>query len=224
MLFLRALANAVAKSGRLNARKKKPGDSAYNARRRYTRRAERLLKQVDEMKEKGVATVMVERVKKQAESNLKKAAALFDSDKQRKKFAKDYGLGKLAGETKKEYRKLLAERSGAALESNLNSPENRRELEAREILSSDVGSRIYAATRDLWIDYVDADEHGHIADRDKIEERIMDAFGVDSMADVVEMFEKEMGEDLYTKPDDSIRYDEVASAAKRIVRDIKRNG
>lgn len=219
MPFLRALASAVSKFGRLNARKSKAADSTYNARRRFTRRAERLEKQA--ATESGAAA---ERLRIQAEDNYKKAMELFDSKEKQKEFAQKHGIEFTEKDTSAARREHLLQESVKRLESNLTDPTARRESEAREVLNSKVGSRIYAATRDIWIDYIDEEGKGHIDNRAMIERRIMDEFGVDSMAEVIDMFEKELGEKLYKDPDESARYDEVVSAAKVMMRRISRNG
>lgn len=56
------------------------------------------------------------------------------------------------------------------------------------LLSSNIGSRIYAGTIELWQD----------ADPNEREDAILKAFGVKSMLDVLKILERELGERLYS--------------------------
>lgn len=56
------------------------------------------------------------------------------------------------------------------------------------LLSSNIGSRIYAGTIELWQD----------ADPNEREDAILRAFGVKSMLDVLKILERELGERLYS--------------------------
>ena len=56
------------------------------------------------------------------------------------------------------------------------------------LLSSNIGSRIYAGTIELWQD----------ADPNEREDAILNAFGVKSMLDVLKVLERELGERLYS--------------------------
>lgn len=56
------------------------------------------------------------------------------------------------------------------------------------LLSSNIGSRIYAGTIELWQD----------ADPNEREDAILKAFGAKSMLDVLKILERELGERLYS--------------------------
>ena len=56
------------------------------------------------------------------------------------------------------------------------------------LLSSNIGSRIYAGTIELWQD----------ADPNEREDAILKAFGAKSMLDVLKVLERELGERLYS--------------------------
>lgn len=75
------------------------------------------------------------------------------------------------------------------------------------LLSSNIGSRIYAGTRELWIDESDPNMR---------EERILEAFGVSSMLDVLKILEKRLGEILYSE-DTTENYDSVTLAIMQMI-------
>jgi hypothetical protein len=75
----------------------------------------------------------------------------------------------------------------------------RREQEAKSIMSSEAGHRIYAGTIDVWQD----------SDYPSREDALMAHFGVDTLMDVIELFEEELGEDLYAEEKVQIKYDEL---------------
>lgn len=75
------------------------------------------------------------------------------------------------------------------------------------LLSSNIGSRIYAGTRELWIDEQDPNMR---------EERILEAFGVSSMLDVLKILEKRLGEILYSE-DTIENYDSVTLAIMQMI-------
>lgn len=74
------------------------------------------------------------------------------------------------------------------------------------LMSSNIGSRIYAGTRELWID----------ADVNEREEAILKAFGVKSLLDVLKILEKQLGDILYS--DATIEnYDKAVLAIMELV-------
>lgn len=75
------------------------------------------------------------------------------------------------------------------------------------LLSSNIGSRIYAGTRELWIDESDPNLR---------EQRILEAFGVQSMLDVLKILEKQLGETLYSE-DTTENYDAVTLAIAELI-------
>lgn len=184
------------------ARAKRAGDLAWNARRRYARQAERYMKQaqqatgIEKSRLKNLATNALEKAYQTYQDPSKAQTSMIKnlepqlnpriptrrpSDERRKR----------AIETSKEI----------ALESSLSDDETRRELEAEAILSGDIGNRIYGATVDIW-------KNADYADRNQA---IMDYFGADSMADVLEAIEAE-GIDIYEDPESLERYEEVRTA------------
>lgn len=75
------------------------------------------------------------------------------------------------------------------------------------LLSSNIGSRIYAGTREKWIDEEDYNLR---------EERILEAFGVSSMLDVLKILEKQLGDILYSD-DTTENYDAVTLAIMKLL-------
>ena len=181
---------------------RRAGDAAWNARRRYTRQAERYLKQAQNAKgiEKG-------RLETEATASLERAIATYKDPTQASKSSVIQKLTdklhpnvptrKVGEGIRNQY---IAE-SYAALESTRNDESIRRELEAEEILSTDIGNRIYGALVDVWKD----------DDYEKRNQNIMEHFGVDSMADVLDILEAS-GIDIYADPESLEKYDEVRTA------------
>jgi hypothetical protein len=85
----------------------------------------------------------------------------------------------------------------------------RREQEASAILSSPIGSRIYAGLVDIWTETTTRDGE-IIRERttEDINRAIMDYFEVDNMMDVIEILEQKV--DLYADPESLERYDSVS--------------
>jgi hypothetical protein len=224
----RAGASAAARSkaasaGAKAARAKKASDEIYNARRRYTRKAERYMKQAD--KSYGAAR---ERYMELAKREAEKALSTYDKEPSFQKLSK--GLQRVTLETNAQFsepandaqRQKLISRSRRALESNI---EDRREYEGRAIMSSSVGSRIIASLESIWRPYAEYNEKTKkygIKDWDavapKIFEHMSEVTGTEitDWMGVIEAFEKnpEIGADLYKDPKNDIRYDAVVQAAQ----------
>lgn len=196
-----AIAGLVAKAA-TGSRAMKAGDLAWNARRRYARQAERYAKQA-----RGASGIEKSRLENLASSALEKALQTYEDPSK----AKSSMITDLAKEldvriptrkpSEKRRSRAIEESEELALESSLSDDETRRELEAQSILSSDIGNRIYGALVDIWkdSDYVDRNQ------------AIMDYFGADSMADVLQAIE-DAGIDLYADPESMERYQEVRTA------------
>lgn len=211
-------ASATAKA----ARAKKASDEVYNARRRYTRKAERYMKQADSSY--GASRERyIELAKREAE----KALSTYDKEPSFQKLSK--GLQRVALETDAQFskpandaqRQKLISRSKRALESNI---QDRREYEGRAIMSSSVGSRIIAASEPVWRDYASVNPETGKTEIDwsaaskAIFEHMSEQTGkpVNDWLGVIEVFEQnpEIGADLYKDPKNDIRYDAVVQAAQ----------
>lgn len=211
-------ASATAKA----ARAKKASDEVYNARRRFTRKAERYMKQADSSY--GASRERyIELAKREAE----KALSTYDKEPSFQKLSK--GLQRIALETDAQFskpandaqRQKLISRSKRALESNI---QDRREYEGRAIMSSSVGSRIIASLEPLWRDYATVNPETGKTEVDwneasrAIFEYMSEQVGkpINDWLGVIEAFEQnpEIGADLYKDPKNDIRYDAVVQAAQ----------
>lgn len=223
----RAGATAAARSKAASAtvkaaRAKKASDEVYNARRRYTRKAERYMKQADSSY--GASRERyIELAKREAE----KALSTYDKEPSFQKLSK--GLQRVALETDAQFskpandaqRQKLISRSRRALESNI---QDRREYEGRAIMSSSIGSRIIAALEPVWRDYATVNpetgktEIDWSAASNAIFEHMSQQTGksINDWLGVIEAFEQnpEIGADLYKDPKNDIRYDSVVQAAQ----------
>lgn len=154
------------------ARAKRASDEAYNARRRLKRQAERYKKQA--------ATASASKA-----SRLQQQAKYLESQASRLYQGKD---------TAKNQARIQAQ-SYSALQGTRKDTQKRRDIEAAEIMKTNVGAKIYGATVSIWQD-------SPYTDRNKA---LIEHFGVTDMMGVIELFEREFGEDLY-KDDDSPLY------------------
>lgn len=194
-------------------------EDIYQARRRYTRAGERYEKQA--AKETGA---QAERLRLLADDNYKRALATYENKEAQARFAAKHNLPvpkKTLGEG--ALSRLVSD-SSDALESVRRDPERRRKLEAKTLMRGPVGSRIMAATKDIWYD-----PNAAVQDMSLAYRKIMQTFGVTSMEDVIKRFQDEMGEDLYKDvSDDGERYArdsqytiQAQELARQIMRDAK---
>ena len=204
------------------ARARRKGDEAYNARRRYTRKAERYMKQADSSY--GASRERyIELAKREAE----KALSTYEKEPSFQKLSK--GLQRVALETDAQFskpandarRQEIISRSKRSLESNIK---DRREYEGRAIMSSSVGSRVIAALEPIWRDYASINPETGKTEIDwsaaskAIFEHMSQQTGkpINDWLGVIEAFEQnpEIGGDLYKDPKNDIRYDAVVQAAQ----------
>lgn len=184
------------------ARAKKKGDANWNAIRRYARQAERYMKQASTMQ--GMEKSRTEAL---ARSSLERAISTYSDPSKAdnysliKKLSKELNPSKPTRSGGKASQSRLRAESYAALEENREDDEIRRELEAEEILESDIGNRVYGALVDVWKDAPYSDRN----------DAIMEHFGVDSMADVLDAIE-DAGIDIYADPESLEKYDEIRTA------------
>lgn len=203
-------------------RGKRASDSAYNARRRYTRAAERYLN-----KAKDSVGATADRYRAMARDAIGKAAELYERKadiKRSRKFrdtasklgvnVDEFMIGEATTKREQERRETLLSESESFIAPTGSASEKaqaRRDQEARAILNSPIGSRIYAGTVDIWTQPKYDPETGELVNRktqDDIDQAIMDYFGADNMMDVIEILEKET--DLYADPESMERYDAVS--------------
>lgn len=205
---------------------RRPGDAATNARKRYTRQANRYLRD----SEKATDPAEQARLQTLARSAAEKALATFEKQVPFSKMRKD--LQEVALRTGAEFApkqsKSVRERiiREDATESTLlykmvdgkrvkRSKEELKQIEARSIMSTSVGSRIFASLEDVWrpARRKKSDEDGYTIDRAEAERLIFDALGVSSWAEVIEKFQEAFGDELFAEPESRIRYDEIVTSA-----------
>lgn len=198
--------------------RQKASDDTYNARRRFIRAATRYLN-------KSYDTVGTERnrYREMARDAAMKAAELYE---RKANIKRKSDFGRLVSEFKIDLAEFLTdeeptERQAQRRETLLRESEkvtgktnieSRREAEARAILNSPIGSRIYAGLVDVWAK--PAIEGGAVVNKrtqDDIDALIMDYYGVDSMMDVIEMLERK-NPDLYTDPESLERYHSISTS------------
>lgn len=204
------------------ARARRKGDSAYNARRRYTRKAERYMKQAN-----ASYGASHERYIELAKREAEKALSTYEKEPRFQDLSK--GLQRVALETDAQFvkpandaqRQNIISRSKRSLEGNI---QDRREYEGRAIMSSSIGSRIIAALEPIWRDYATENPETGKTEIDwsaaskAIFEYMSEQVGkpINDWLGVIEAFENspEIGADLYKDPKNEIRYDAVVQAAQ----------
>lgn len=210
-------------------RKKKPGDSVYNARRRYTRAAERNLKKAENS-----TGVTAARYRHMATQQFKAAMNTYDKATTQKMSKKVKNLADRLGidteqqrrnlkartdESVKTMRNRLIDISEKLLESKLDAQgsEQRRQDEARAILNNDkIGSRILGGLVHIWKD--EATVNGKV-DKSKILPALYKHFKVDNLADLLQKVEDMIGDMLYADADSNVMYETVKLTIQKATRD-----
>ena len=178
-------------------RLKRPSDEAYNARRRAARAAAKAKGELIASDQAYVNRRRLERQARRIEREAQNDAGVFGSR-----------LSKL-GDILREKRARTYARKGRYSQTALDdSPIDIMDAgtQADIIMDSNIGSRIWAGTQEIWQD----------ASYGNREQAILDAFGADSMAEVLEKIEKRIGDKLYAE-DSNERYDEIATAIMKMV-------
>jgi len=190
------------------ARARKRGDDATNARKRYYRSANRNLKKADKLT--GAAA---ERYRLLARRDFENALRTYDPSKRRGKLSKP--MQRLAnrfgmldvGEVTKDERQKVISRSEQRKFRFFEGRKARREREAEAVFRDPtISSRIWGGLVDVWRD---ASTVGGELDRQKMIPALMDYFGVDTYADLLERVEAVTGEGLYAIGDEREYYDTV---------------
>lgn len=184
-------------------------DEAYNARRRFARKAKRYADMAKNAV--GEAKARYETIARDA---LEDAISTYEKGTSRKEWSK--GIRELDEQLKpvdvfrrkpkKRVSKSQRERSFEALKSK--DEETRRAREAKSILSSGAGNRIFAGTIDIW--------GGENDDYYSRTQAIMEHFGLSDEMEIVEMFESELGKELYAEYKNTIKYDELVAMIAEI--------
>ena len=195
---------------------KEKGDKFYNARRRFSRAAQRNL-----AKAEAATGATAERYRTLARQDLEKALSTYDP-KTTQKFSKPIRdlaqnlgvdlnqsrtqLKQMKAEVSSKLRETAEERSYARLESALQDTEMRRQAEARSVFNSPIGQRIIGGLVDVW--KPEAIEFGKV-NKAKMMQAIYDYFGVDNLADVLKKVEEELGASLYREGEQDTVYETV---------------
>lgn len=208
------------------ARKRKPtGDDAYNARRRYYRKAETYLKQAQNSTGATAA-----RYRELARANFNDALKTYEKGTTQK-FSKPMqrianALGVDLGEERRKTQsrskeasdKIRSEaiklgrgsKSEKALRKRDIDSETLRQDEARTILSSPIGKRIIGGTESIWRDEatIETDE-GLKIDKSRILPALYKWFQVDNLADLLEAVENVVQDRLYADESTDMMYEVV---------------
>ena len=204
-------------------RKTTRSDLRYNARKRFLRAADRYLNKAAD-----TIGATKSRYMELARDAALKAAELYTrkADINRsslfQRVSREFGINinefvSVQGPTERELErqnKLIQQsyQARAAVETERGTfrprtQEEAREGEARAILNSKIGSRIYAGLVDIWAQ--PTIEEGQIVNRRRqadIDRLIMEHFEVNSMMDVIEILQR-ANPDLFADPESIERYD-----------------
>lgn len=206
--------------------RRKTGDDATNARKRYYRSAERYLKRAEQ-----ATGATAARYRQLARQDLDNALDTYSKTTTQKfskpiqKLANDLGVS-LDQERQRiksrsdEYAEKIRESaidldegsaSAKRLVSSMDDAETLRQDEARAILNSPIGHRILGGLVDVWEEQAAIeDETGQLTvDRSKILPVLFDHFNVDNLADMLEKIEEIIGDELYADEDDDMMYEAV---------------
>ena len=209
------------------ARAKRPtGDKAYNARRRYYRAAERHLNKANML-----SGASAERERRLAEIQFRHALDTYDPETTQKlskpmqRLANEFGIDvqrqreqvqsvdeKKRAKTYEEIRETrtqaIGEESKKARVKNQKDISVRREYEAQQLFSQqNIAHRILGGLVDIWNIPENRKPDGKI-DRSKILPSLFEHYKVNTMAELLEKIEQEVGDMLYGAGQDEI-YDTV---------------
>lgn len=202
-------------------------DKQWNARRRYIRAAERNLKKAENLQGATAA-----RYKELARQDFESAISTYSPNELSKgirskslmNMSEEFGYNAdvMKGINQRRYTNdlnILTRESEQKLESVIDSVGNRRETEARALLNDDaIGSRILGGLVDVWKDAATID--GKV-DNSKILPAIYEHFGIDNLADLVDILEQEIGSSLYSMKGD---LDNIYEAVKIMIQTKVRDG
>ena len=199
-------------------RKRRAGDDATNARKRYYRAAERYLKQAQQS-----IGATASRYRALAEIRLKDAISTYTKETTQR-FAKPIQrIANALGVNLSEERETIQQRTKAqekqirerAIDQSIEASvkgtkdsESLRQREARAILNSPIGSRVIGATVEIWEDQAKiVTDDGTKIDNKKILPALYDYFKVDNLADLLDTIEDIAQDSLYANPDNEAFYE-----------------
>ena len=185
----------------------KPGDETYNARKRYTRQAERYLKQASQSAGEDAA-----RKRALAKTAFENALALYDAKSNQRvskpvaKLAAEFGIDLTQRDIKKSYistdeqrRQRVTAESKSWRVGAQTDPEQRRQFEAVNLMRNPtVSRRFFAATQDIWREKAvkyDPELGANRIDPSKIYQVLFEHYGVDNLADLMDKVAADLGAD-----------------------------
>lgn len=197
------------------ARKAKSGDTAYNARRREYRAAQRYLKKAEESSGATAA-----RNRAIAKTHLQNALDTYDPSQNQKISAPITNLAAQLGvdiqgsraqyinATSKE-RQAAIQGSTSALEGSLKDPYQRKVAETEALMQNKtIGRRIMGGLVDIWRDVVKKGKSA-IENRKASTKAIFDYFKTDNWYDVINKIQESIGSDLFDMSSEQEIYDTV---------------
>ena len=197
------------------ARKANSGDTAYNARRREYRAAQRYLKKAEQS-----SGVTAARNKALAKTHLQNALDTYDPSQNQKISAPITNLAAQLGvdiqgsraqyinATSKE-RQAAIQGSTSALEGSLKDPYQRKVAETEALMQNKtIGRRIMGGIVDIWRDDVKKGKSA-IENRKAATKAIFDYFKVDNWYEVIEKLMQAAGSKLFDTSADEEIYDVV---------------
>lgn len=205
------------------ARNRKAGDTAYNARRREYRAAQRYLKKAHES-----TGATAERNKALARSHFESALQTYDPNENQRfssqiiNLAAEFGVDIQGQRTEfitadEKKRKRAIERSYEALESQLKDEKKRAEREAQTLINNPaIGKRIMGGLVDVWRDKVKPGQSA-AENRKGIQDAIFNFFGVDSWAGVLDKLFQAIGDLLFSTGNELETYDVVRIQIQKAV-------
>lgn len=197
------------------ARQRKAGDTAYNARRREYRAAQRYLKKAHES-----TGATAERNRVLARSHFESALQTYDPNENQRfssqiiNLAAEFGVDIQGQRTEfitadEKKRKRAIERSYESLESELKDEKKRAEREAQTLMNNPaISKRIMGGLVDVWRDKVKPGQSA-AENRKGIQQAIFSFFGVDSWAGVLDKLFQTLGDLLFSTSNELETYDVV---------------
>ena len=185
------------------ARRASGSDDAYNARRRYYRQAQRYEKQAAQ----AATAIEAGRYKTLAARQTERALTTYE-DPTKARMSKPMQDLTSRLSVRKPLKKPSESRQADVIATSVNanpdkmSDADRRDYEARSIMGTEVGHRIYGAFADVWKN-----------DPENRDQLILEHVGATDMMEVIEMIE-EQGIDIYADPESEQKYDEIRTAVE----------
>ena len=201
------------------ARQAKKGDSAYNARRREYRAAQRYL-----AASRATTGATAAKNRALAQMHLENALATYDESQTQRisspiiNLAAEFGIDpsrirrEYAAVSKQEKQKVIEESKTALA----GVPEReKRELEAKKLMQNPaISKRVMGGLVDIWGDKVKSGVSA-AENRREMERAIFDKFNVSSWSEVLEILERNIGSELFSIANELEMYDVVRIAIQK---------